>query len=449
MNLPKLRTTERRFGIVGLYASGKTVFLTSLADHLKNHDPRSFRLGKNGQARVRKFAFLKPEDGWRRFPYESARKRLVHGEQWPLKSTDRTQMACSFERSDWYSKVRLKAYDLPGERLADVHMAGRDYGSWSAVTIRRFQSDREYEDHARGFLELVHGPGDLSENDAVDAYKHALAKLALRYRGYVSPSTFLLDTEGSYAVHDSPENLVARRYVGLDDEQQFTPLPHEAAERNPELYGKFRDRYTAYRDRVAAPVARALKRCHALVVLVDVPMLLAGGVGMYNDNKQMITGLLDVLDPGRGPAGALLAKLGQALLPCRWRPAAIGRLAFAAAKVDCVHPMDRDRVLHLLKRMAGKPAEDLDGVRTGFWNCCAVESTETINDSERTLCAVLDGEEPGEKSKYAVSAVPEDWPLSWEPGDYSFPAVRPRMPRRIDSPPGQQNLDRILDFVMG
>ena len=449
MPLPKVRTAERRIGIVGLYASGKTVFLTSLIDHLRHHYPgEGFRLGRDGRVRIRKFTPLSPEDGWQRFPYESARKRLVHGEKWPEKSTERMQFACSFERSDWYSRVNLKIYDLPGERIADVPMAGRDFADWSRMTLTRFRSDRDYEEQASEFLSLIEEPGNLTEDAAVRAYKHALAELALRYKGYVCPSSFLLDQHGSYAIHDSPQNLVSERFVGLDEERQFTPLPPDAAEKEPDLYQSFQERYRAYRDEFARPIARALKRCHGLIVLVDIPMLLAGGVGMYNDNKQMITGLLSALRPGQGRARALLTKLGEAFLPHQWRPSAITRLAFAAAKVDRVHPMDRDRVLHLLKRMVRKPAEDIDGVKVGFWNCCAVKSTEAISDTERRLCAVLDDGESEDERKYSVSAVPEDWPLSWEAGTYSFPRVRPKMPQRIDSPPRQQNLDRIFDFVM-
>ena len=449
MPLPKLRIAERRIGIVGLYASGKTVFLTSLIDHLRHHSPGGdFRLGRDGRTRIRKFTPLEPENGWQRFPYETARKRLVHGEKWPEKSTERMQFACSFERSDWYSRVNLKIYDLPGERIADVPMAGRDFAEWSEVTLTRFRSDKGYEEQASQFLSLLKEPGSLREQLTVRAYKHALAELALRFKGYVSPSSFLLDQHGSYAIHDSTENLVRKRFVGLDEEHQFAPLPPDASENNPELYRTFRKRYRAYRDKIATPIAAALKRCHGLIVLVDIPMLLTGGVGMYNDNKQMITGLLNVLNPGQGRTRAILNRLGEALLPHQWRPSAITRLAFAAGKVDRVHPMDRDRVLHLLKRMVRQPAEDIDGAKVGFWNCCAVKSTEAISDTERRLCAVLDDGHADEERKYTVSEVPEDWPLSWEPGTYSFPSVRPKVPQRIDSPPRQQNLDRILDFVM-
>ena len=56
---------------------------------------------------------------------------------------------------------------------------------------------------------------------------------------------------------------------------------------------------------------------------------------------------------------------------------------------------------------------------------------------------------PGPEQRFAVSAVPDDWPLDWGPGQFAFPEVYPRMPVRKDYPPDQVNLDRVLDFVLG
>src|SRR5688572_15259034 len=45
MSLLRLKTIEARVGVVGLYNSGKTVLLTSLINHLQDHDPDRFPLG--------------------------------------------------------------------------------------------------------------------------------------------------------------------------------------------------------------------------------------------------------------------------------------------------------------------------------------------------------------------------------------------------------------------
>ena len=55
---------------------------------------------------------------------------------------------------------------------------------------------------------------------------------------------------------------------------------------------------------------------------------------------------------------------------------------------------------------------------------------------------------PGPEQRFAVSALPDDWPVEWKPGRYAFPEVYPQMPVRKDYPPEQVNLDRLASFVI-
>src|SRR4029078_13067228 len=131
MGILRVKTTECRVGVVGLYNSGKTVLLTSLINHLQDYDSHRSALG--GRApRSRRVASLPPESGWDAFNYAGSRDALVHGGRWPGKTRDRSQFTCQFERSDLtFSDCLLKLYDLPGERIADAAMLGRDFASWS------------------------------------------------------------------------------------------------------------------------------------------------------------------------------------------------------------------------------------------------------------------------------------------------------------------------------
>ena len=106
MSLFRVKTTECRVGVVGLYNAGKTVLLTSLINHLENHDPDRFRLG-SGDTSVRKFELLPPDPGWAAFNYSGFRDALVHHGRWPEKTRDRSQVACQFERPDWTSSDAL------------------------------------------------------------------------------------------------------------------------------------------------------------------------------------------------------------------------------------------------------------------------------------------------------------------------------------------------------
>ncbi len=453
MSLLRVKTTECRVGVVGLYNTGKTVLLTSLINHLENHDPDRFRLGPG--AAVRKFELLPPDQGWAAFNYPGFRDALVHHGRWPEKTRDRSQVACRFERSDWtFSDALAKFYDLPGERLADAAMLGRDFATWSDHLLTLIHNDTPYRTCCGPYLEAVEKP-NVAEPDLVRAYKVSLANLILSFKPLVSPSTFLLDTAGQAARHDTPENLATNRFAGLGGGAEFAPLPASVRASRPELAAAFATRFETYRRQVVVPFLQALKSCHSLIVLVDVTTVLAAGVGMYDDNRQILRDLFHVLDPGENFAEMVGRHLAKVFLPHELRPGWITRAAFVAPKLDLVHPLDRDRMLGLLKRMVGKLAENRDGLKYQFFNCAAVVSTRVLpTDGERALVGIpyrnAEGRRipPGAEQRFTVSAVPDDWPLNWGPGQFTFPEVYPLVPARKDCPPDQINLDRVLDFVL-
>lgn len=456
MSLFRVKTTECRVGVVGLYNSGKTVLLTSLVNHLQDHDPDRFPLGSR-ETKLRKFVTLPPDDGWEGFPYAAARDALVTGGRWPGKTRDRSQFVCRFERSDWrFSDCLLKLYDLPGERIADAAMLGRDFGAWSDHVHAGLAADAGSRALQAPYLDAVSRP-DAPEADLLRAYKVGLANLILNFKPQVSPSAFLLDVKGQPARPDTPEALAEARFSGLGEGQEFAPLPATVRAARPDLAALFASRYEEYVERLVRPAIQALRSCTALVVMVDVTMLLAGGVGMYDDTRLIVRDLLDVLSPGEHPVfGPLARGLSKVLLPHQLRPGWITRLAFAAPKLDLVHPSDRDRMSLLARRMVERYADSRDGLRFEFFNLSSVVSTRPlpIENGRRFLAGVplrdADGKKvpPGPEQRFGVSALPDDWPADWRPGEYAFPDVYPRMPPRKDYPPEQVNLDRLAAFVI-
>jgi uncharacterized protein len=121
-----------------------------------------------------------------------------------------------------------------------------------------------------------------------------------------------------------------------------------------------------------------------------------------------------------------------------------------------VHPTDRDRMLGLMKRMVEKYADNRDGLKYQFFNLSSVVSTKVlpVENGKRMLVGIplRDGEgrklPPGPEQRFEVSPLPDDWPMSWRPGEFAFPEVYPQMPMRKDYPPEQVNVDKLAAFVI-
>lgn len=447
----KFGTFRRRIGITGTYYSGKTVFLTSLIDHLLHHDPSKFELGKDITIRKSKVYFDKEKrKTMDNFNYLGNRDALVNEGKWPAKTRDCSHVNCSFERTDWrFTKADLHFFDFPGERMADAGMVGSDFGQWSDAIHASIGNIKEYRQLAQDYLRVVNTKS--TEDGIIAAYKNALAHFVCNYMPFVSPSTFLLDVKGQQPKRGTPDQIGEGRFVGLEQEGEFAPLPADARDRNPDLTATFSQRYDKYKQHIVSPLMQRLKKCHRLIVLIDIPTLLGSGTMMYNGTNQILKQLLDVLNPGKGFVTGMLKQIS----PQQWHLAGITRIAFVAPKADLVHEEDRDKVKELLRSLAYPLASNIDYLISEYYTCSAVVSTKLLkNKTELTGNLRLDKDGQvlsprGEPRTFSVSRVPDAWPNGWKAGDYVFPEVYPRMPARMDAPPEQMGLNQILEFILG
>ncbi|MDA3799400.1 MAG: YcjX family protein [Kiritimatiellae bacterium] len=450
-----------QIGITGLANGGKTVFLTSLLWHLSELGASDFILDGNvGLTDFRERPFR--EKGVDLFPFEEYRDALVRGGVWPSKTTDCYKYSCVFVREDWtrigfrrinrMRKLKLSThqyfnfFDFGGERIADAAIAGyKEYADWSDHMFRHFRSHADYRQAVGGYLKILEKLMSIEHNgydEVVHSYKLTLSALIHGYKPLISPSTFLLDTSGSVAAPASDEALAESRFSGLDKDCQFAPLPSDFRQKYPAVAHKMSKYYQLYRKEVALPLFKEIGKSKRLVVLVDIPSLLAGGVGRYNDNRQIMLDLFDALRKD-----SYMHKLLHKLLSF-WT-GDLKKVAFVATKADLVRGDDVQdgRLEGLLRQMTIRAQRMLPDVEFGWFVCSAVVSTRQGKDGKLIGRTVLNNPEQKEV-EFSVPKLPECWPDDWAAGEYPFVSVLPKVAKNLQIPPGHYGMDRLFDFLI-
>ena len=339
---------RKRVAITGLRNTGKTVFITSLINHLKDHDPEKFDIDGKRKASINWLDTVSAEDG-NEFPYDQYRLRMGTEKRWPRKTGECLQYKCRIQPEHfWCSEILLELRDFPGERFNDAPMYGLNYRKWSDFVLNWLERDDTYAKHSEDYRNLL-DKAELSEEEILIEYKRTLAKLTMAYKPLISPSTFLLDLEGTEATNKPIEELVAERHVGVDAGQQFTPLSSRAAETNPAIAEAFQAHYQDYQQQVVNPLVKSLRQCDQLVFLVDIPAILMAGPGMLNDSREALDRLLRAVKDHGGAIVNTLVDLFTSPLPLEWKPGGIRQICFVAAKSDMVTEDDQGNLKHLLE----------------------------------------------------------------------------------------------------
>lgn len=469
------RYFKRTIGIVGLAGAGKTVTLTSLLSHLKDHEPEELVVSpKKPNFLIRKLTnrpvdsvILKrfrplsadlPSDV---FNYERHRDALINHGKWPEKTKDQVHYRVRFERSDWKRAVDFTFIDFPGERIADAIMGSDNFDHWSDAILKQIEDDTEYRSLSKDYLSLQDGR-EVSQEKLVSEYKKTLSRFLLNYKPMISPSVFSLDQSGQAPSRgETPENMAQSRLVGLSEETQFAPLGPKCREANQQIYERFKKYYQDYRSEVPDKVFHQLQACDSLIVAIDIPGTLAANVGRLNDTEAILSELLRICNPDRS-VKETFARVGKYALfglafpfvPDNWLPKRIRRIAFIATKADLV-PFDQiSNMETLLKQVVEKRVRDYD-VEKLFLACSSITSTMShkgvlygypMYDTKARLIP------PPEDSDAPMTAIhpdnlPEEWPECWQEKIYHYPSVWPRMPKRKTKPPEQEGLNLLLDFL--
>lgn len=439
---------ERTIAVTGLAGSGKTVFLLSLLQHLEHFDPARFRIAND--AEIAAFRELPVDGGFDPFPRTRLRARLMEAQNvaWPEKTRDIYRYRCAFHYSalGLPSRIwnRMRLYrgldsetvewdflDFPGERLSDVHMANNpSYAEWSDRLLELWNSYERLLEDLAPFLQAARG--EVTEEPLLLLYKQGLARMVHGKNQLVTPSTFMLDHAGTspFGMDDVADGG-RRRVAGLPD-AEFAPLPVRGRELNPELAKVFAFRYALYRETVVQPLFNALNHCDRMLLLIDIPGILSGGVGRYNDTNHMIE------------------TLAENITPSNWFFTNIDKVAFIASKSDMIHRRDQDNLKALTDDMMRIARNKQPRLKFESFTASAWVSAHSVDieDGGRALRGV-----PARDDRERVFRIPElkpDWPGDWPPEDpmYSYPLLSPpRLANRYLAPE-QHNLEKLFDFIM-
>ena len=436
-------TDTTNIAITGIAGGGKTVLLTSLFTQLAEYEFSDFVFGNH--AKLSSYREIRNGNGYGElFPFEKYREALSRCGKWPGKTKDCYHYSCELGRSDWkFFKQRLNFFDFPGERIADAAIAAMvDYGRWSDHILGHFKDHFEYSNNAEAYFDFIE-TDNLSAEKIVLEYKKLLANFIFSYKPLITPSTFLLDTCGCVPKSNSFDELVEERASGVEKGCEFAPLPVDIREKYPEIVVEYQKAYKQYRNEVALPLFNEIGRARRLVVLIDVPSLLMGGVGRYNDNRQILLDLFDTLR-----SDSFIGSLLNMIMSFWSKP--LDRVAFVASKADLVHPADiqNGRLESLLKQMTARVKRILPEIEYECFVCSACQSTQAATNGQRSMVGKIVHNNPECKlSTFDVSELPAAWPDGWKAGDYRYYRVYPDVPENIQIPPRHLGLDKVFDFL--
>lgn len=440
---------HKNIAITGIAGGGKSVFLTSIISHLSESGNSDFHL-KNGIS-ITDFRSIPIKSKWPpQFAHSKFRESIAK-KQWPEKTTDCAVYSCEFTRSDWrLYKQKLTFFDFPGERIADAAIAKySDYGEWSDHILNYFSEQHDYSFAAQQYIEYVKND-NLEINTLLREYREVLAKLILSFKPLISPSTFLLDKTGKQAEFESYIGIAQKRFSGLSQDEQFAPMPEDARKKNPKIVKAMASAYKKYRQEVALPVFENVLQATNLVVLIDIPSLLAGGVGRYNDNRQIMIDLFEVIRPG-SDIGAVLFKYFKYTTGLFLLENSLESISFVAVKADMIHPMDIEngRVMDLLRMITDRPRRMLPDVECQWFVCSACHSTFPVEGERRLRGRIAANNPEKEYKEYDVPELPTTWPDNWQARDYPFFKVYPDAPENFLNPPRHIGLDKVVEYLIG
>lgn len=446
-----------RIAVIGAKESGKTVFLTALANHLNHYD--SELLDLKGWSVVPIGDGGETSDGIPAFLYAKARDQLSKGE-WPDNTKSlavirlKLRLEKKLEKRTIRRTVVLELLDLPGERVADLSMEGRSFREWCGWMEDSFGGVNGISPHFSAYVRKI---GSVSGKAAIlSAYKDCVAKQYADGLLTITPSVLKLDTNGEFKVGEREEDYrknIESTCIGVDEKNQFAPLPqtyfNDGSAEHRDVIKSFQKAYGKYRSRLVNPIAKWLSHVNKVVYLVDVLALLREGPEAYNAEQNFANQALRIFR--RSCPDSPILNSAQRLLGSFVRTHADGVYVVATKSDTVVGEQNRSRMKNLAYVMM-KPALLKLGLPSSQWEVLSCASVLTANEYEREKALEARVEVGKDESgnplvknlQYRVSDVPMGWPDDgdWQRGGsaYDFRPTFPKFDKKSDRPPRQLGL---------
>ncbi|MBC2604202.1 YcjX family protein [Puniceicoccus vermicola] len=419
----------RRIVTVGPRHSGKSVLLSSILDHLRKNPDRFLGTNEGWTSHsVHPYPADLPEIPLDRILREASEEAL-----WPEITVKPAALRFrAAHPKPWKRDLTLDFIDFPGENIADFLGAG-DYESWSNAIFNLYP-DHLDPDSVKGITNLREMIGKNSPaQEIADHYAQMMIEATRRGRYLTSPATLCTRVF-------EPDHRVAN--------EDFAPVPTSLQTTTSETGSYFGEKFRQYHEQRIRPLERLLAEADALVIPIDVGWILSGGPPLLRDQHALLSAIGSLLARIDTIWSRMASFLGRSFTPLddAFFPGRLRSVVLCATKIDLFRPEDRSLLEDLVRRIA-EPifrGAGLHGIKVLFTACSAIRST-TDHESKP---GYLRGFRSGQPVEIAPPKLPDEWPDRWDPKDYQFPRLDPRVSRHGLYPPAHIHLDRLVRSIL-
>lgn len=438
-------------GVTGLSQSGKSTFITSLINQLRQHDAKNSKLGKFTAAINHKIHLVKlhPLEDSRlpMYEYESSIAGLSGSHPcWPKSTTDISGILIELVlkngknilRRDTFKSVFIEIRDYPGEWLVDLPMMEMTFSQWSKALRRQLERSPRADMECNPLMHLS-AVDPLSVADPVHVEqlnsryvnflrqcKKASPSLSLLQPGrFLQPGGFSGHPMMSFVPLTSCENIDETTLKKADKSSYFKVLEARYEEYKSKCIETF------FNDFIA-PVNKQ-------VILIDVLNVLNGGEVYVED---MIETLDMISESFKYKKGFFSSSIKQ--------------VHFIATKVDHAFIRDHDGITHLLGEIVKRSLESIKDHKVKYKvdSVASVRSSVEDVDSITSSPAIRAYNDAGEVIKYSPPKVPDHIPegAEWDAfSGWRWPKLGPPRGTRVSRDQAIQHIrmDYVIENLIG